>query len=597
MIRCEKCGHKLRDGQKICDICKTPVRYQDTEDIELEEQLAKSIAKIVENETADAEVYLRQIQNTLDKSDARQPQQRRAAENRDVLGVSQRSSNTRGTASAARTPSSVSQNRGASGTQGKNNAAQSRSNAAAQSRSSAASSNKSGSASQSRNNVSSPNRSGSAAQSRTSSGSKGAPSGTPKHNAGGRKKGQKGRIAAIVVSAILVVALLVGLAFYAVNMIFSKAQDNFAYYNNIGIEHVQKKEYSQAIPYLEKALTYEEAAGKVNLRFSLYDCYAAVGDTEKAISMLYNILNIDPYNLEAIVNLETYYEDAGVVDALKEMYEKYKDTEVSAAVSKYFVEAPQISVEGGSYTTDLEVMLTSDYAFDIYYTTDGSQPTINSKKYTGAIQIEEGTTVLQCIAVNAYNIESDVVLASYEIAYAAPGKATISPASGSYETEQLIVIGNIPAGGKAYYTIDNTVPSDKSTLYEGPFEMPAGNFILSVIVYDKNGLASDVVKRNYVLNIADKFNQEEAEAVLWDTMIYKKMVNEEHLSSEGEPVYLRLDCKRTIDGNSLWCFDIYVSTEQGDLKTNYQMGVDCDNGFVYTVYENSGVYRLDPVSY
>lgn len=581
MIRCEKCGHKLRDGQKICDICKTPVRYQDTEDIELEEQLAKSIAKIVENETADAEVYLRQIQNTLDKSDARQPQQRRAAENRDVLGVSQRSSSTRGTVSSARTSSSVSPGRGASGTQGKSNAVQSRNNASSQTRS----------------NGAAQSRSGSLAQSRTSSGNKNAPSGTPKHNAGGRKKGHKGRIAVIVMSAILVVALLVGLAFYAVNMIFSKAQDNFAYYNNIGIEHVQKKEYSQAIPYLEKALTYEEAAGKVNLRFSLYDCYAAMGDTEKAISMLYNILNIDPYNLEAIVNLETYYEEAGVVDALKEMYEKYKDTEVSGAVAKYFVEAPQISVEGGSYTTDLEVMLSSDYAFDIYYTTDGSQPTINSRKYTGVIQIEEGTTVLQCIAVNDYNIESDVVSASYEIAYAAPGKATISPASGSYETEQLIVIGNIPAGGKAYYTIDNTVPSDKSTLYEGPFEMPTGNFILSVIVYDKNGLASEVVKRNYVLSIADKFNQEEAEAVLWDTMIYKNMVNEEHLSSEGEPVYLRLDCKRTIDGNSLWCFDIYVSTEQGDLKTNYQMGVDCDNGFVYTVYENNGVYKLDPVAY
>ena len=60
-----------------------------------------------------------------------------------------------------------------------------------------------------------------------------------------------------------------------------------------------------------KALTFPEAAGKVNLRFSLYDCYAATGDTEKAISMLYNILQVDQYNLEAIVYLENYYEKAG----------------------------------------------------------------------------------------------------------------------------------------------------------------------------------------------------------------------------------------------------------------------------------------------
>ena len=88
MIRCENCGHTLKDDQKICDVCGKPVRRKKTEDVELEEQLAKPIAKIVENETVDAQVYLKEIQGTLDKN---KQGQNRVTDN-DVLGVSQRSS-------------------------------------------------------------------------------------------------------------------------------------------------------------------------------------------------------------------------------------------------------------------------------------------------------------------------------------------------------------------------------------------------------------------------------------------------------------------------------------------------------------------------
>ena len=313
--------------------------------------------------------------------------------------------------------------------------------------------------------------------------------------------------------------------------------------------------------------------------------------------MLYNILKIDEYNLEAIVDLENYYEKAGVTEALVELYNKYKDTQAADAVAKYYVEAPAVSVEGGEYTTDIEVKLTSDYGYNIYYTLDGSNPTVNSSLYSKEIEISEGTTTLKCIAANQYNIVSDIVSVEYKVEYKAPDAPTISPRSGSYETEQLIVIGNIPAGGKAYYTLDNTTPTDKSTLYTGPFDMPSGNNVLSVITYDKNGQKSSVVKRNYVLNLSDKVTQERALEILWQAMEHKNMVNSEHLSSDGEPVKLVLDAKKTISGKSVWVFDIYVTTEQGDMKANYQMGVDSEASYVYTVYDNNGVYTLDEVIY
>lgn len=589
MIRCEKCGHKLRDTQQVCDICNTPVKQQE-EDFVLEEELAKSIASIVESETSDAKVYLKQIQGTLDRERQyaeRTADRRVSAENKDVLGVSQRSTPIRNDGQrteAART--TASRNNPARTDGQKSNTtrtATQRTNSTAGS-----SGSKKISDTASRSDY---NRNASQAYKKSSSTS-------TKSKKSKKKSNKAGKITIIVLTVILTVVLLVGLAFFTINYIFKQAQDNYTYYNNTGIEYVQNGQYAEAIPYLQKALTYDEAKGKVNVRFTLYDCYAATGDVEKAISMLYNILAIDPYNLEAIVNLETYYENAGAVDALKDLYNTYKDTEAAAAVSKYFVETPAISVAGGKYTTDMDVKISSAYDFDIYYTLDGSEPTISSTRYTGAISVADGTTILKCITVNDYGIISDVVSEEYDITYEAPKKPTISPASGTYDTDQMIVIGNIPAGGKAYYTLDNTTPSDQSIEYDGiPFEMPEGNNVLSVIVYDKNGLASDVVKRNYVLNVVEKISKEDAEYFIWDTMKYKNMIGDDHKSLNGEPVTLELDGKKSIDDITLWVYKIFVYTEIGNEEANYKMGVDVDTSFVYIIHENNGQYTLEQVAY
>ena len=569
MIRCENCGHNLNAGQKVCDVCGRPVPARNTEDAELEEQLAKSIAQIVENETSDAQVYLKEIQGTLDKSDSSRKQAETGK--RDVLGVSQRSAAGQAGSARKNIDYSSEQTLRRQSTQTRNSA-QTRQNTASNQNT------------RTRQNTASGNRRYSEEQERMPAKKK-------------NKKSNGGKIAVIVISVIVAVVAIVALAIFTINMVLKKAQNNFAYYNNTGIEYVQNGKYAEAVPYLEKALTFSESDGKVNLRFSLYDCYVATDNTEKAVSMLYNILGVDEYNLEAIVYLENYYENAGVTDALVELYNKYKDTAAATAVQKYYVEAPKISLEGGKYTSTLEVQITSDYDFDIYYTIDGSEPTTDSTRYTGKIEIGDGNTTLKCIAVNGYNIASEVVTAEYEVEYKQPDEPTISPRSGSYETEQLIVIGNIPVGGKAYYTLDNTTPTDKSTEYTGPFDMPVGNNVLSVVTYDKKGLKSQVVKRNYVLTLTDKVSQERALEILWQAMEYKNMVDSQHRSSDGEPVSLVLDEKKTIDGHSIWVFNIIVSTEQGDMKANYQMGVDSNDSYVYTVYENNGVYTLDEVIY
>lgn len=57
-------------------------------------------------------------------------------------------------------------------------------------------------------------------------------------------------------------------------------------------------------------------------------------------------------------------------------------------------------------------LATSTTGADIYYTTDGSIPTMQSTKYTGAISLT-GTTTLNAIAVKVGMIPSNLLTATY----------------------------------------------------------------------------------------------------------------------------------------------------------------------------------------
>lgn len=61
------------------------------------------------------------------------------------------------------------------------------------------------------------------------------------------------------------------------------------------------------------------------------------------------------------------------------------------------------NVPSGNYYDDVEVTLSAEENQDIYYTTDGTYPTVSSQKYSGPIAIDKDTTV-KAVAVNNNNV-------------------------------------------------------------------------------------------------------------------------------------------------------------------------------------------------
>lgn len=105
------------------------------------------------------------------------------------------------------------------------------------------------------------------------------------------------------------------------------------------------------------------------------------------------------------------------------------------------INVPNCSQEGGFYKTDISINLSTDKPdLTIYYTVDGTQPTLNSTKYSGPIKISDKTemrstianiptsprwkppignvfkgTVLRAIAVDENNFKSNELVKSFFI--------------------------------------------------------------------------------------------------------------------------------------------------------------------------------------
>lgn len=173
-----------------------------------------------------------------------------------------------------------------------------------------------------------------------------------------------------------------------------------------------------------------------------------------------------------------YYKDMG-----QKPVALYKKTQLKATN----VEMPTFSPEGGEYTGTQSVTIScATEGASIYYTTDGSNPTDASTPYTGAISIEE-TTTIKAIAYDATGESSYIATAVFTIKIPHTWDVTEQ----SYENEDelgtvlttpVTIIFDVAEGGttpKYYTTGDAARLYGKNTL---TVKAPEGKAISSIKV-------------------------------------------------------------------------------------------------------------------
>ncbi len=134
--------------------------------------------------------------------------------------------------------------------------------------------------------------------------------------------------------------------------------------------------------------------------------------------------------------------------------------------------APGFSLPGGTYTTAQTISLISNISgASIYYTTDGTAPTISSSVFGGAMPVTS-TETIHAIALAPGYSQSAVAAATYTIEPPAPAP-TFSVTAGTYASAQTVTIADAAPGATIYYTLNGTTPTITSTLYTGPIQIAA----------------------------------------------------------------------------------------------------------------------------
>lgn len=400
------------------------------------------------------------------------------------------------------------------------------------------------------------------------------------------------KILGIATGVILVLCVIAVGAYFLFN---SLKKNTYAYNYNQGVISYQEMKFEDAVKSFEKALTYKDAHN-INERIYLYKCYKTLGQEDKAIQMLREILQYEPYHEETIMALAAYYYNNGQAELLNGLVETYKGTEAENAVSSYMLDMPAVSHDSGRYNNSIDVVMYSSTGDNIYYTLNGSTPTSYDTLYTGPVNIGKGSTTLKAVVINSSGISSAVAEYKYDIEYVIPDAPDVSPASGNYTENQKITVENIAEGADAYYTLDGSVPTLESEKYTEPIDMPGGNNIFSVAVITGDGVSSSAVKRNYNLKVSEKYSFDASVEAIKYVLIKKQEITSDGSSTaDGNAVKFVYYAKRTVNNSEMYLmyYDIMEGSEY--VRQDYFWGVNVQTGETYKVVDVNGV--LTPEEY
>ena len=164
------------------------------------------------------------------------------------------------------------------------------------------------------------------------------------------------------------------------------------------------------------------------------------------------------------------------------------------------VAEPVITPSGGAYNVPVTVGIATD-TIDaaIYYTTNGTTPSVLSNLYTAPF-ILSSAQVVRAVAVKTGMLDSPVASATFNIVLETKvASPVLTPSQGIFADPITVTIETTTVNAELYYTLDNTTPTMSSILYDGTPISITTSAPLKVIGF-KTGLDnSDMVTAEYVI--------------------------------------------------------------------------------------------------
>lgn len=284
-------------------------------------------------------------------------------------------------------------------------------------------------------------------------------------------------------------------------------------------ECMQQGKYEQAISFYNRALDIEPKSSLA--RYYLGDAYMQRGDVDSALIIFKEVAISEGGVEERVSACQTVvdiYSELGDYHAISEFLLAMGDNDVSNAFQKYKAKEPDFSYEEGSYEAIIPLKLTSNTAGKIYYTLDGSEPSVLSDVYNSPIFLENGRHTIKAYFVNEYGVASKVVEKNYIIDVSIPFAPEVSAYSGDYSVPTEISV-EVPEECIVYYSTDGSEPNSDSYVYRQPIPMPVGKSRFKFITYNAEGVAGEVVTRDYNLELKTRVKVSDAESIITQGML------------------------------------------------------------------------------
>jgi len=125
---------------------------------------------------------------------------------------------------------------------------------------------------------------------------------------------------------------------------------------------------------------------------------------------------------------------------------------------------PVFSPLPSTYASAQSVKLSNTANLPMFYTPDGSAPTIKSTPYAAPIAVNQNTTIKAITYASGYQA-SGVSTGNYFIQAPTP---TFTPASGTYYVAVSVTISDTASGETTYYTTNGSIPTASSTSCANP---------------------------------------------------------------------------------------------------------------------------------
>ncbi|MBE5875044.1 MAG: zinc-ribbon domain-containing protein [Lachnospiraceae bacterium] len=347
---------------------------------------------------------------------------------------------------------------------------------------------------------------------------------------------------------------------------------------------VAKAGYEEAAQYYERAL--ELAPDDISLQFSLAEVYFLKNDKIEYENLLRGIISHEATTqaqLEsAYGKLIAIYRARGEYDVIQEILMTSDNDAIKNTYKDYFANPPEFSLKSGYYTQVTPLKITSTGKGKIYYTTDGSVPTVDSNLYSAPIILEDGDYLFKVCFINEYGTSSKVITGEYHVEIAEIPAPEIGTISGDYNYPTYIEV--LEREAEVYYTTDGSIPTQLSQRYTAPIPMPLGKSVYKFVKV-VNGVVSNVAECSYNFTLNTDFGPQQAEeAVVKFCMDNGKITDEEgHFGTDG--CMYKYSYQHVIDIESVGHFyaiaEVLQDSEGVMTKTGNNFAVDVYGGLIY----------------